>query len=458
MNILILTSVTLFEEKIIKNLIKDYTINHIDFYELDYSKYVHVRQVYQRATLENYIDCVLEKLGISWKLKHIDNVVLAKSNKYYFIDNSDFNVNAKFKDAFMIETPMFIFNKNDLDEYVENRNNHKHSIFYKWVQTKFDLPKEFGLSKDKENRGSLNISDNESKKVINMDAKIENKNKYILNAIKNVKVLNNTIGYIYTETSFSEYPNYPTNHKDAKVQLDHFLKNKIQYFGKYQDAIHTFDTNFQILAHSYISNLLNIGLLTPKYVIEKTIKSYLKNGKKYLSSYEAFIRQILGWREYEHMIYIFYRNEILKLNYFSNTKKLPKIWYDYDKMSILKTNDTVVINPFNICVIKMLKYGYCHHIERLMILLNYMTLCEIKPSEICDWFTYVSIDSYEWVMLSNVYTMGFSSGYKFMSRPYISSLNYVEKQMTKKVQKIEIDDDLKWNEKYRTFVNRQKKK
>ena len=77
---------------------------------------------------------------------------------------------------------------------------------------------------------------------------------------------------------------------------------------------------------------------------------------------------------------------------------------------------------------KILKDGYCHHIERLMLLGNFMLLCEFHPNEVYEWFMEMFIDAYDWVMVPNVYGMSqFADGGLFATKPYISGSNYVLK-------------------------------
>ena len=71
--------------------------------------------------------------------------------------------------------------------------------------------------------------------------------------------------------------------------------------------------------------------------------------------------------------------------------------------------------------------AYCHHIERLMVLGNVMLLLEIDPDQVYDWFMEMFIDSYEWVMVPNVYGMSQYSYENMMTKPYISSSNYINK-------------------------------
>ncbi len=46
-----------------------------------------------------------------------------------------------------------------------------------------------------------------------------------------------------------------------------------------------------------------------------------------------------------------------------------------------------------------------------MIMCNFMNLCRIEPDQVYAWFMEFSLDSYDWVMINNVYSMGlFSDG------------------------------------------------
>ena len=76
----------------------------------------------------------------------------------------------------------------------------------------------------------------------------------------------------------------------------------------------------------------------------------------------------------------------------------------------------------------MLRTGYCHHIERLMILGNFMLLCDIHPDAVYQWFMELFIDAYDWVMVPNVYGMSqHADGGLMTTKPYISGSSYVLK-------------------------------
>ena len=102
--------------------------------------------------------------------------------------------------------------------------------------------------------------------------------------------------------------------------------------------------------------------------------------------------------------------------------------------------------PVDDAIKKAKQYGYCHHIERLMILSNIMLLSEIHPNEVHKWFMEMFVDSADWVMGPNVYGMGqFSDGGIFATKPYISGSNYIIKMSDyKKGEWSDVWDGLFW--------------
>ncbi len=88
-------------------------------------------------------------------------------------------------------------------------------------------------------------------------------------------------------------------------------------------------------------------------------------------------------------------------------------------------NATTGLYPLDAEIKKALHYGYSHHIVRLMVFLSLFIMCGIHPNDIYKWFMeVVAIDAYDWVMVGNIWAMGYF--YKgAMSRPYVSSSAYI---------------------------------
>jgi deoxyribodipyrimidine photolyase-related protein len=208
--------------------------------------------------------------------------------------------------------------------------------------------------------------------------------------------------------------NYPVDFKNAKLWLNDFLENRFLEFGEYEDAIVKNET---ILHHSLLSPLINVGLLSPNFVVNQILKFSSANNIP-INSTEGLIRQLIGWREYIRAVYELKGTEERTLNYWNFKRKIPRSFYD----------GTTGIEPIDTTIKKILKTGYCHHIERLMILGNFMLLCEFDPNEVYKWFMELFIDAYDWVMVPNVYGMSqFADGGLMSTKPYISGSNYLMK-------------------------------
>jgi deoxyribodipyrimidine photolyase-related protein len=252
----------------------------------------------------------------------------------------------------------------------------------------------------------------------------ENRLKYPKNkiapaiAIKKHNVYD-TEALTYTQENFDNHLGeisltYPTTFDEAQDWLQQFLKKRFEEFGVYEDAL-VKDENF--LHHSLLSPLINVGLLTPKEVLNAIIEYGIKNDIP-LNSLEGIVRQILGWREFIKAVYIHKGVEERTKNFWNHTRKIPASFYD----------GTTGIFPVDNVIKKILKNGYAHHIERLMVLGNFMLLCEFDPDEVYRWFMELFIDSYDWVMVTNVYGMSqFADGGLMSTKPYISGSNYLMK-------------------------------
>ena len=207
---------------------------------------------------------------------------------------------------------------------------------------------------------------------------------------------------------------YPTTHEESKSWLEDFFKTRFSEFGPYEDAIVSDES---ILHHSVLTPMLNVGLLTPQFILEETLK-YADTHKIPLNSLEGFIRQIVGWREFIRAVYELKGSEERIKNYWGFSRKIPASFW----------SGTTGIEPFDTTLKKVLETGYCHHIERLMVLGNFMLLCEFDPDEVYRWFTELFIDAYDWVMVPNVYGMSqFADGGIMATKPYISGSNYLMK-------------------------------
>ncbi|MGI9472388.1 MAG: cryptochrome/photolyase family protein, partial [Rubripirellula sp.] len=191
----------------------------------------------------------------------------------------------------------------------------------------------------------------------------------------------------YVQQRFAKHPGsidqlyYPSSHRSARRWLKHFLANRFEHFGDYEDAIVEGES---WLWHSVLTPAMNIGLLTPGEVVKATI-DFAKTNEVPLNSLEGFLRQVIGWREFMRATYEDLGVPMRTTNYWHQRRAMPKSFYD----------GTTGIVPVDDTIRRILETGYCHHIERLMVLGGFMFLCEIDPDDIYRWFMEMFVDSYD---------------------------------------------------------------
>lgn len=208
---------------------------------------------------------------------------------------------------------------------------------------------------------------------------------------------------------------YPVTFAEAEAWLEDFLTQRLRNFGTYEDAIVRKE---YLLYHSLISPLVNVGLLDLRQTLSR-IEHHAYAYDIPLNDTEGLVRQLIGWREFIRAVYELKGVQQRKHNFWNFERRpLPQAFY---------TGSTGIL-PVDETIKKLLRTGYCHHIERLMVLGNFMLLCEIHPDEVYKWFMELFIDAYDWVMVPNVYGMSqFADGGVMSTKPYISGSNYLAK-------------------------------
>lgn len=220
-----------------------------------------------------------------------------------------------------------------------------------------------------------------------------------------------------------QYPNHPgtlehfawpVTREQALAALDYFVIYRLPSFGMYQDAMWK-QTPFGW--HSILSSSLNLKLLNPREVVQRALDSYQKNALD-LAAVEGFIRQIIGWREFVRGVYYLDMPQMAAANFYQHQRQLPDWYWSADThMSCMKD-----------AIGQTLKYGYAHHIQRLMVTGNFALLAEIVPQQVSDWYLAIYVDAIEWVELPNVAGMAlFANGGRFTSKPYIASGAYIKR-------------------------------
>ena len=408
--ILFLSSMRSYADELKKNKFK---VNYIDLkkdFKISYEK-----------KLENFIK----------KNKFEELISFEIEDKFFEKKISTLCKKNKIKLTF-IQSPMFLNSRDEFKNYLSKTKKPFMANFYKIARAKTDI-----LMENNKPKGGKWSFDEDNRKKLPKDIKIPE--MITAKETKHTKVLKQQINTIFKNHP-GQVDNFwlPTTYDDAVKWLDYFIIKKFNLFGDYEDAV---DTNNNFLFHSALSPMINLGLLTPELIIERVRK--VENKIK-INSYEGYIRQIIGWREFIRGIYQNYDQQLEENNFFQHKNSLTKKWYD----------GTTGLDPLDHSIKNAQKYGYTHHIERLMVLCNIMNLCEIKPNEVYNWFMEMFVDSSDWVMSPNVYGMGlFSDGGIFSTKPYICGSSYFMKMMNfKRGNWNDIMDGLYWR-----FINKNRK-
>ena len=390
---------------------------------------------YRDELEKNKIKVIYEKLQIN-SITYVDSLIkLIKSKKiknisFWDIEDKWFKNEIKKIQSHVnifeeMPSPMFLTNKDSFSEMcpVRKKPKYKMTDFYINQRKKLNI-----LITNGKPTGGKWTYDNENRKKI--PKKLEPPSLLVFEHTKHTTDVINIVtkefkGHYGDESNF----NYPTTRKQALKNLDYFINKKFKNFGAYEDSV---DQRSYLWFHSNLSSSLNIGLITPKEILLKISK--IKNIP--INSYEGFVRQLIGWREFMRCIYHYESDEMEKRNFFKHKRKLKDTWY---------TGKTG-LDPLDISINSTIKHSYSHHIERLMIQVNLMNLCEINPKDVYKWFMELYIDSSDWVMTPNVYSMGlFADGGIMATKPYICGSNYILKMMDfKKGNWCDTFDGLYW--------------
>lgn len=305
--------------------------------------------------------------------------------------------------------PAFLTHLDAAQEFLDSRKKYFHADFYTWQRKQTNIL----LDQCQQPIGGKWSFDAENQKRLPKGVTIPG----IPAALPTVFLQE---AQAYAQQFFSHHPGsahgfrYPVTHADARQWLSDFLTLRFAAFGEYEDAMSVEES---FLFHSVLTPALNVGLLTPREVVNAALE-HAQQHPVPLNSLEGFIRQVIGWREFIHLVYRREGRKQRTSNYWNFTRKIPAAFY----------TGTTGIPPIDIVIRRILTTGYCHHIERLMVLGNFFLLCEFDPNEVYRWFMEMFIDSYDWVMVPNVYGMSqFADGGLMTTKPYISGSNYLLK-------------------------------
>ncbi len=327
----------------------------------------------------------------------------------------------------VLVSPMFLCTREAFAEFLSGRTKPQMASFYKFQRQRL------GILVDNEGQpdgGRWSFDEDNRKKLPKQVEPPE------LPGVNHSSVVEEVSTLVRSE--FADHPGsvegfaWPVTRNDALAWLNDFLDQRLQQFGPYEDAI---SLRSKALFHSVLSPVLNLGLITPDEIVEQTVRA-AKSRQIPMQSVEGFIRQIIGWREFVRGVYQHYSAAQHKTNFWQHQRQLTPAWY----------TGATGIEPLDIAIVEVQQSGWSHHIPRLMVVANLMTLCEIEPRAVHRWFMEMYVDSASWVMGPNVYGMGiFSDGGIFATKPYICGSNYLLKMSDyKKGPWCDVMDGLYW--------------
>jgi deoxyribodipyrimidine photolyase-related protein len=207
---------------------------------------------------------------------------------------------------------------------------------------------------------------------------------------------------------------WPVTRTQALQALDDFITHRLPLFGQYEDAMWADEP---WLYHSQLSACLNLKLLSAHEVVQAAQTAWAQ-GHAPLPAVEGFVRQILGWREYVRGMYWTQMPGYIERNALDAQEALPAVyWTGETDMACLRD-----------AVQQTLRYGYAHHIQRLMVLGLYGLLRGVHPQHMHAWFLSVYVDAVEWVELPNTLGMSqFGDGGLMASKPYVATGKYIQR-------------------------------
>ena len=222
------------------------------------------------------------------------------------------------------------------------------------------------------------------------------------------------------QTHYPDHPgdarafDQPVTPDDAQVALDDFIRRRLSRFGDFQDAIWCGEP---LLFHARLSAALNLHLLNPRACLNAAVAAW-EAGEAPLNAVEGFVRQILGWREFVRGVYWLRMPDYAAGNALAHERALPPCYWDG------KTDMACVADAMQ----GLLRHGYAHHIQRLMVLGLFAQLYGAHPYAFHEWHMAMYLDAVDWVSLPNALGMSqYGDGGVVGTKPYCASGAYIDR-------------------------------
>ncbi|MEY3480463.1 MAG: hypothetical protein RIQ71_1238 [Verrucomicrobiota bacterium] len=357
--------------------------------------------------------------GSTWESALSDHVRKHKPQQILLAQPNDYDEQeavAKLSKKFPIEilpTRQFLVPRAEFIAWAKGKKSLLMETHYRRVRQEFG----FLMQPDGQPVGGRWNFDEENRKTFRDWVKA-GRPRAVVAPVKPDKITREVIALV--EKHFSRNPGkaadfwLPVDRAGALRWLDNFMATRLAGFGPWEDLM---VEDEQLLFHSIISPTINLGLLTPRECIAKAIEAYEK-GKAPLASVEGFVRQIAGWREFINGVYWLKMPEYAEVNGLGAERSLPQFFY---------TGETD-LHCLGQAIAQVRATGFNHHIQRLMVLGNFLLLAGIKPQEALRWFLEMYVDAHDWVMAANVLGMVLHADGGFMAtKPYAAGSGYISR-------------------------------
>lgn len=310
----------------------------------------------------------------------------------------------------VFDSEHFMSERQGLEDFFKGKKTYLMESFYRMMRKKYDLlmdgqqPLSGQWNYDADNRKKLPKNHRPTDPLL-----FEKDLSDIYQTIKKLGV--KTIGNV-NEKFFI----WPTTRAESLALLTFFVEECLPLFGTFEDTMHP---AYWSIYHSRLSFSMNIKMLSPLEVVQAAIAHWQANQERIsMAQIEGFVRQIIGWREYMRGVYWAKMPDYEQLNFLNHQNKLPEwFWTGNTKMNCLHH-----------AIGQSLEFAYAHHIQRLMVIGNFLLLAGINPDQIDDWYLGIYIDAIQWVEITNTRGMSqYADGGIVGSKPYVSSANYIDK-------------------------------
>lgn len=378
-------------------------------------KYHKQKLILHRASMRAYFD-QLRKMGYPIKyiefqyakagLKGLLSQAKVKCIAYFdptdrYLDDEIKSVIAELNLSYeRLPSSNFITPVGEIEKFFQKAKRFSFQKFYTWQRKRLNI-----LVDEQQNPlGGKWTYESASRKKLPKDVSIphlpELNNDHYINSAK--KYINNLFpDNPGNDNSFI----YPITHAQAEDWLYDFLEFRLEHFSTYQDAI---EKNANFLFHSVLSPILNIGLLSPQEIVQAGLNFY-ESKRCSLPAIESFVRQFIGWREFTRAKYLL-SPKAGSADHRQQYRSLPtQLWN-------LKCDLLPVDNTFQ----KVERSGYAHHTERLMVINNWMVLCELSPQTMYEYFMSMFVDAYDWAVAPHIFDQEDEN-------PRISGSSYIRK-------------------------------